>query len=118
MAIWQVPAMGARRVPVNNSGYFPRYSEGGKSILFWNNQAFWKMDVNGDDPRLIRNGIPEPAPALLTKTGPKYYRDPEVNGGKPLWPKFDALPDGRYVVAPIDIRETSLWAVDLTFAAK
>ncbi|HLQ76069.1 MAG TPA: hypothetical protein VK210_01875, partial [Terriglobia bacterium] len=70
------------------------------------------------DPRMIRSGIAEPAPAVLTKNGAKFFRDPEVNGGKSIWPKFDVLADGRYVVAPIEVRETSLWAVDLTFSAK
>jgi len=118
MAIWTVPGMGGRRIPLNGSGYFPRYSMDGQSILFWSKQAFWKMDANGDDPRMIRSGIAEPAPAVLTKNGAKFFRDPEVNGGKSIWPKFDVLADGRYVVAPIEVRETSLWAVDLTFSAK
>jgi hypothetical protein len=86
--------------------------------VFWSAQAFWKMDANGDDPRLLRSGILEPEPAVLTKTGPKYHADIEVNGGKQIWPKFDVLPDGRYLVAPIETRETALWAVDLTFADK
>ena len=34
---------------------------------------------------------------------------------RPLWPRFDTLPDGRFLIAPIDIRETGLWAVDLQF---
>jgi hypothetical protein len=25
------------------------------------------------------------------------------------------LQDGRFIIAPIDIRETGLWAVDLTY---
>jgi hypothetical protein len=28
------------------------------------------------------------------------------------------LPDGRFVLAPIDIRETGLWAIDLTYKEK
>jgi len=118
MAIWNVAANGGRRVPLNRSGYFPRYSSDGQSILFWSTQALWKMENNGDDPQKLRSGIPEPAPAVLTKGGPKFSADSEVNGGKLIWPKFDVLPDGRYVIAPIQIRETALWAVDLTFADK
>jgi Tol biopolymer transport system component len=118
MAIWNVPANGGQRVPLNNSGFFPRYSANGESILYWSNQAFWKMDSKGNDSQSIRSGIPEPAPAVFTKGGPRYFRDPEVTGGKAIWPRFDVMPDGRYLVAPIEIRETSLWAVDLTFAEK
>jgi Tol biopolymer transport system component len=118
MAIWSVAASGGRRVPLNRSGYFPRYSIDGQTIVFWSAHAIWKMDANGDDPRQLRAGIPEPVPAVLTKTGPKFHGDVDVNGGKRIWPKFDVLPDGRYLVAPIDSRETALWAVDLTFADK
>lgn len=118
MAIWNVAANGGRRVPLNRSGYFPRYSNDGQFIVFWSAQAFWKMDANGDDPQVLRSGIPEPVPEVLTKSGPKFRADAEVNGGKLIWPRFDVLPDGRYVVAPIDTRETALWAVDLTFADK
>jgi len=118
MAIWSVAASVGRRVPLNQSGYYPRYSSDGQSILFWSAQAFWKMDANGNNLRSLRTGIPEPAPAILTRSGPKFGGDVEVNGGNVIWPKFDVLPDGRYVVAPIDIRETALWAVDLTFADK
>lgn len=118
MAIWNVPANGGQRTPLNNNGFFPRYSSDGQSLVYWSKQAFWKMEANGDDPRHLRDGILDPVPAVMTKNGPKYYRDTEVSGGKPIWPRFDVLPDGRYVVAPIEIRETSLWAADLTFAPK
>src|SRR6185436_6872155 len=106
------------RVPLNRSGYFPRYSADGQFILFWSAQAFWRMDANGDDPRMLRSGVPAPVPSILTKSGPKFSGDAEVSGGKLIWPEFDVLADGRYVVAPIETRETALWAVDLTFADK
>ena len=118
MAIWNVAAHGGRRVSLNSNGYFPRYSGDGRSILYWSMQGLWKMDTDGGTPQLLRSGVPEPAPAVLTKTGPKLSVDADVNGGKLIWPKFDVLNDGRYVVAPIEIRETALWAVDLTFADK
>jgi Tol biopolymer transport system component len=80
MAIWTVAASGGRRVPLNRSGYFPRYSNDGQSIEYWSANAIWRMDANGDDPRMLRGGIPEPVPAILTKTGPKFYVDAEVRG--------------------------------------
>jgi len=118
MAIWSVAANVGRRIQLNRSGYFPRYSSDGESILFWSAQALWKMDANGNSLQSLRTGVPEPAPAFLAKNVPKLSTDPDVNGGKVIWPTFDVLPDGRYVIAPIDIRETALWAVDLTFADK
>jgi hypothetical protein len=36
----------------------------------------------------------------------------------PVWPGFDVLPDGRFVVAPIEVRETGLWAIDLNYKEK
>lgn len=118
MSIWSVPANGGQRIPLNNNGFFPRYSPDGSSIVYWSRQAFWSMGLDGKAPHPLRDGIPEPTPAVLTRSGPKYYRDPEVNGGKTIWPRFDIFPDGRFVIAPIEIRETSLWAADLTFTAK
>jgi hypothetical protein len=103
---------------LNDGGFFPRYSSDGKSILYWSGQSFWVMDANGGNRKSVRSGINEPAPGVLTKMGPKYFRDPEVSNGKLTWPQFDVLPDGRFVIAPIDIRETALWAVDLTFTSK
>jgi hypothetical protein len=35
-----------------------------------------------------------------------------------FWPGFDVLKDGRFIEAPIDIRETALWAIDLTYKEK
>jgi hypothetical protein len=52
------------------------------------------------------------------KGGPKTYEDPEIHGGKQVWPRFDILPDGRVVTAPIEVREASLWAVNLTYVKK
>jgi hypothetical protein len=76
------------------------------------------MDSDGNNPKSLRSEINEPVPGLFTKMGPKYFRDENVSHGKPVWPGFDALPDGRFVIAPIDIRETALWAIDLTFTSK
>jgi len=103
---------------LNDNGFFPRFASDGKSMVFWTGQAFWTMDNDGNNPKSVRGEISEPAPGVLTKAGLKYYRDEDVNHGKPVWPTFDALPDGRFVVAPIDILETALWAVDLTFTSK
>ena len=36
----------------------------------------------------------------------------------PVWPGFDMLPDGRLVLARLDVRETGIWAVDLTYKEK
>jgi hypothetical protein len=76
------------------------------------------MDANGGDKRRIRDNIGGPTPAIWTARGPKYFGDADINGGRTIWPGFDVLPDGRFVIAPLQIEETSLWAVDLTYSSK
>ena len=42
-------------------------------------------------------------------------RQANIPGEHIAWPGFDVLADGRFITAPIDIRETALWAIDLTY---
>jgi Tol biopolymer transport system component len=119
LSVWSIPADGGKRLRLNDGGAYPRFfGRGGQSLVFWNLNAFWTMDVNGGNLHRVRDGITELAPPLWTANGPRYYRDLEVSGGQRIWPEFDRLADGRFILAPIDIRETSLWAVDLTFHKK
>src|SRR5205814_1567983 len=115
LSVWGIPADGGKRLRLNESGLYPRVSPDGQSIVFWNRDAFWTMDGDAVHVRKIRDGISTPAPAVWTKRGLKYFADAEINGGRQIWPSFDVLPDGRFVTAPIQVRETSLWAVDLTY---
>ena len=118
MTLWTMPAVGGKRVGLNSGGYYPRFSPDGRSLLFWNQQALWTMNADGSRPREVRSGFDAPTPSAWVKGVAKTALDPEINGGKPIWPTFDVLADGRVLTAPIDIRETAIWAVNLTYVEK
>ena len=111
VAIWSIPASGGKRLRISDAGYAPRYSPDSQTILFWNRQAFWTMDAGGRNLREIFRGAPHPTAGVWTAKGPVF----SANMDQPVWPRFDVLSDGRLVVAPIDIHETTLWAIDLTY---
>lgn len=124
LSIWTVPSSGGKRLRLNDSGYAPRYSPDGRSILFWNGQAIWTMDTDGRNPRQVYGPVPEPTVAVWSRKGPAFFLNGEIRTASetlfrtadhPIWPRFDVLSDGRFAIAPIDIRETGLWAVDLTY---
>lgn len=115
MTLWTMPTVGGKRRSLNLSGYFPRFSPDGRSVSYWSRQALWTVDVQGGTPRRVRADLPDPTPSAWIKGSPKTFLDPEVNGGRTIWPGFDALPDGRVLTAPIEIRESALWAVNLTY---
>jgi Tol biopolymer transport system component len=118
VGLWSLPAAGGKRLRVYESGYFPRFLPDGRSLLFWNQGGLWTVGVDGQSAHKVRENLPEPVPAVWVKGGPKTYEDPEIHGGKQVWPRFDILPDGRVVTAPIEVREASLWAVNLTYVKK
>ena len=118
IAIWTIPSSGGKRLRINDAGYAPRYSPDSKSILFWNRQALWSMRADGSNPRQLTDDIPEPIAGIWSKSakGPAFFSKPPVDF--PVWPGFDILSDGRFVIAPLDVRETSLWTIDLTYKEK
>jgi Tol biopolymer transport system component len=124
VSIWTTAASGGKRLRINDGGYAPRYSPDSKTILFWNRQALWTMQADGKNPREVVQDVFEPVAGLWTATrfrtsksgGVPILAKPPVD--YPVWPGFDMLPDGRFVLAPIDIRETALWAVELTYKEK
>jgi Tol biopolymer transport system component len=124
ISIWTTPASGGKRLRLNDGGYAPRFSPDSKTILFWNHQALWTMQADGKNPREVARDIFEPAAGVWDISGFRkkkagnvpIFTKPPVD--YPVWPEFDVLPDGRFVLAPIDIRETGLWAVDLTYKEK
>jgi len=118
MTLRTIPAVGGKRQTINPGGYFPRFFPDGRSILFWNQQALWTTDVTGQHTKRVRDGIIGPTPGNWVKGMPKTSLDPEINGGKRIWPEFDVLPDGRLLTAPIDIHQTALWTVNLTYVEK
>ena len=118
MTLWTMPTVGGKRHGLNTSGYFPRFSPDGRRLSYWSQQALWVLDLQGGTPRQVRQGLPEPTPSAWIKGSPKTFLDPEVNGGKTIWPGFDVLPDGRVLTAPIEIHGSALWAVNLTYVEK
>jgi len=117
MTLWTMPMIGKRR-GLNVNGYFPRFSPDGRTLSFWSDRALWTVEIQGGKPRRVRDDLPEPTPSVWIKGSPKTFLDPEVNGGKTIWPGFDVLPDGRVLTAPIEIRESALWALNLTYVDK
>jgi Tol biopolymer transport system component len=123
VSIWTVPTAGGKRLRINDGGYFARYSPDGRSIAYWSKGAFWTMDPHGQGAGPLTEHIDEPAPAVWTSEGLASIRGNAVRAGekvlfdasRPMWPQFDVMADGRFVVAPIDIHETALWAVDLQY---
>jgi Tol biopolymer transport system component len=115
LSIWTAPASGGQRLRLNDAGAFPRYSPDGKSIVFWNENAVWMMDAAGGHLQKIRGESPVPVLTLSTPRGPRNYHDVEDSIKRPVWPAFDVLKDGRFLVAPIEIQETALWSVELQY---
>jgi Tol biopolymer transport system component len=124
LSIWSVPVAGGKRLKLNDGGFGPRFSPDGRSISYWNRQALWTMDADGKNARQIYAPVPDPTTAVLSPKGPAFFLNGEIRTAteslfkptdRPIWPRFDVLPDGRFAIAPIDIRETGLWAVDLTY---
>lgn len=124
-SIWVVAASGGKRLRLNDGGFGPRFSPDSRSILYWNRGEFWTMDANGSNAKAA--GL---APAAIPSLGEWHQSMPiqmagnELRGSggavlfksdRPLWPHFDVMPDGRFLIAPIDIRDTGLWAIDLQF---
>lgn len=118
ISVWTMPALGGKRLRINDGGYAPRYSADSKQILFWNKQALWTMDAQGANLREVAQGLMEPAAGVWSKSkqGPAFFAKPPAD--RLVWPTFDVLQDGRFVLAPIDIHETALWALDLTYKEK
>jgi Tol biopolymer transport system component len=93
IAIWTIPASGGKRLRLTGSGYLPRYSRDSKSITFWDKQMFSIIDTDGRNVRPFAGDVAGP-PALFGS---------------------DTLRDGRRIDVQTEIRETSLWAIDLTY---
>ena len=124
ISIWMIPSSGGKRLRINDGGFAPRFSRDSKSILFWNRQALWTMDADGRNTRRVAGDLPEPTIGVWSSKGPAFFANGEIKAaGEKLfsltdhvmWPAFDVLRDGRFVIAPIEIRETGLWAIDLTY---
>jgi Tol biopolymer transport system component len=118
ISIWTTPASGGKRLRINDAGYAPRYSPDSKSILFWNRQALWTMQANGKNPAEVAREVFQPVAGIWSRSvkGPKFFAKPPSD--HLVWPGFDMLPDGRFVLAPIEVRDSGLWAIDLIYKEK
>jgi len=123
-SIWILAASGGKRLRLNDGGYGPRFSADSKSILYWNKGAFWTMNPDGTGIQGITMQSSSPAIGGWLKSTPLQIAGNQIVGvdqrvlfksDRPLWPRFAVMPDGRFLVAPIDIRETGLWAIDLQY---
>ena len=118
MSLFSAPSTGGKRVGLNIKGYYPRYSPDGRSLVYWSQAALWIADVDGKNPRKVREDLTDPVPAGWLKGIPKTYLDPEINGGKAILSAFDVLPDGRVLTATIKSEDSAIWKVSLTYVAK
>jgi Tol biopolymer transport system component len=118
MALWLLPASGGKRRLLSSSGYYPRFSADARSVTFWDREAFWTVSVDGGPAQRLRDAGAVPIPGVPRKDAVLDYLSPSVHGGRRIWPAFDTMPDGRFVIAPIDIAETALWSVDILYAAE
>jgi Tol biopolymer transport system component len=124
ISVWTIPASGGKRLRITEGGYAPRFSPDSKSILFWDRQALWTIHADGQSPRRIAENVTEPTAAVWSQKGPAFLAEGAIRTANEklfdvsahlIWPEFDVLRDGRFVIAPINVRETSLWAIDLTY---
>jgi Tol biopolymer transport system component len=119
MMLWTMPTVGGQRRSLNVGGYFPKFSLDGQSLSYWSQESIWTVGLHGANPRRVGTvGVPQPTPSAWVNGSPKTYLDPAVHAGKTIWPGFDVLPDGRMLTAPINIHETALWTVNLTYVDK
>jgi Tol biopolymer transport system component len=112
MAVWSTPAIGGKRLRLNETGYYPRFSPDSRSLVYWSQGALWT------DTTRVKEGVVNPLPAAWVKGVPRTYLDPEVNNGKAILPAFDVLPDGRILTAAITSQDTAIWTVNLTYVEK
>jgi Tol biopolymer transport system component len=124
LSIWSVPAAGGKRLKLNDSGFGPRYAPNGRSISYWDRQALWTMDSDGKNPKQIYAPVPDPTIAVWSPKGLAFFMNGEIRTtteslyrptDRPIRPRFDVVPDGRFALSSIDVHETGLWAVDLTY---
>jgi hypothetical protein len=116
-AIWTIGTTGGKRLRLNLSGHAPRFSPDGRLILFWDRNALWTMDVNGGGVTRVQENVEGPVPGVWTSNGPRHYRDAEVAGGRPIWPRLDVARGGRRIIAPIETHASELWSIDIIYRA-
>jgi len=124
ISLWTVPASGGKRLRINEGGYAPRFSPDSKSVLYWNRRALWTVHADGQNPSRVAENLTEPTTAVWSQKGPAFFAQGTIRtanetllnvSDRLIWPEIDVLRDGRFAIAPINLRETGLWAIDLTY---
>ena len=122
MALWTIPASGGKRLKLDVGGYAPRYSADGAHILYWNSGGLWTAGLDGREPVRVADA-PDPVSGVWSPRGPAFFSNGSIQVGDEvseeslptMWPAFDSLPGGGWLVAAVEIQKTELWAVDLVF---
>ena len=120
LALWTIPSSGGQRLKLNEGGYAPRFSPDGSRITYWYGAGLWTADWDGSHPDQIAD-IAEPVFGVWGPTGPVYSernRIPADRNGDlsvDIWPSFDHLPGGGWLVAALEVEKTELWTLDLVY---
>jgi WD40 repeat protein len=122
MALWTIPASGGKRLKLDVAGYAPRYSADGEQLLYWYHGGLWTTALDGEEPVRVADA-PEPVSGVWSSRGPAFFINGRIQIGDlvaddpfpAMWPVFDRLPDGDWLVASMEVEKTELWAIDLVF---
>ena len=76
--------------------------------------------ARGSQPNQVAE-VPDPVVGVWGPAGPAYCKQGRIHSidveELPLniWPSFDRLPDGNWLVSALEVQKTELWTLDLTF---
>ena len=120
LALWSVPSSGGQRLRLNTGGYAPRFSPDGNRIMYWHRGGLWTAGADGSQPNQVAE-VPDPVVGVWGPAGPAYGKQGRIHSTDVeelpinIWPSFDRLPDGNWLVSALEVQKTELWTLDLTF---
>jgi Tol biopolymer transport system component len=120
MSLWVIPSSGGQRLRLNDGGFAPRHSPDGTRIAYWSHDTLWTARPDGSEPEPAGQRL-DPAFAVWSPSGVLWTDQGQIFPGNLLevpwliWPPFDSLGNGIWVVAALDVEKTELWAIDLLF---
>ena len=121
LALWTIPSSGGQRLKLNDGGYAPRFSADGTRLAYWYRGGFWTADEDGSQANQVAEVV-EPVFGVWSPDGPVYSDRGQLpinragESALDIWPSFDRLPDGSWLVAAVEIERTELWTLDLIFS--
>ena len=119
--LWTIPAAGGQRLQWNDGGYAPRFSDDGGRVVFWNDGQLWRANADGTAVTAV---MPAPTPTFGIWSGDEILHvvDGRIEGDidqgqfpSRIWPVFDRLPDGGWLLSTVEVESTRLSAIDLVF---